>query len=63
VALYEDIKHGEVSEGQEAKSRAFTLRCKICDEEGVCGFKQIQEFGGPPRVQTSERKRAPSNAS
>jgi hypothetical protein len=63
AALYEEIKHGEVSDGQEAKSRAFTLRCKICDEEGVYGFKQIQEFGGSPRVRTSERKRASSNAS
>jgi hypothetical protein len=63
VALYEEIKHGEVSDGQEAKSLAFTLRCKVCDEEGVYGFKEIQEFEGPPRVRTSERKRAASNAS
>jgi hypothetical protein len=63
VALYEEIRHGEVSDGQEVKSCAFALRCKVCDEEGVYGFKQIQEFEGPPRVRTSERKRAASNAS
>src|ERR1700723_681995 len=37
--LYEELKHGEVSVDQDAKSRAFTLRCKVCNEEGVYGLK------------------------
>jgi hypothetical protein len=56
--LYEELKRGEVSEGQDAKSRAFTLRCKVCNEESVYGVKEILEFEGPPRIRTSERKRA-----
>ena len=26
--LYEELKHGEATDGQDVKSRAFTLRCK-----------------------------------
>lgn len=63
AVLYEELKHGEVSDGQDAESRAFTLRCRVCNEEGVYGFKEIQEFEGAPRMRISERKRAASNAS
>jgi hypothetical protein len=56
--LYEELKRGEVSEGQDAKSRAFTLRCKVCNEESVYGVKEILEFEGPRRVRASEGKRA-----
>ena len=62
AVLYEELKRGQVSDGQDAQSRAFTLRCRICDEEGVYGFEEIQEFEGPPRVRISERKRAASNS-
>jgi len=57
VVLYEEVKHGEASEVQDSISRAFTLRCKACDEEGVYAMEAMQEFEGPPRVRSSERKR------
>ena len=63
AVLYEELKHDEVSDGQDARSRAFTLRCRACDEEAVYGFKEVQEFEGPPRVRISEGKLAASNAS
>ena len=63
AVLYEELRRGEVSGGQDVKARAITLRCKICNEEGVYAVKEIQEFEGPPRVRRSERKRAASNAS
>jgi hypothetical protein len=63
AVLYEELKHGEVSDSQDARSRAFTLRCRVCDEEGVYGFTEIREFEGPPRVRISEGKLAASNAS
>jgi L-lactate utilization protein LutB len=56
--LYEELKQGEVSEGQEPVNRAMTLRCKACDEESVYGSNEILEFEGSPRVRTSERTRA-----
>jgi hypothetical protein len=55
AVLYAQLKRGEVSEGQDTKSRAFTLRCKVCDEESVYGVKEFLEFEGSPRVRTSER--------
>jgi hypothetical protein len=58
TVLYEELKRGEASEVQEIKSRAFTLRCKICNEESVYGAKEVLEFEGPPRVRTAEGKRA-----
>jgi hypothetical protein len=58
AALYEEVKHGEVSEGQDVKSRAFTLRCKACDEEGVYAMEAIREFEGPPRVRAERHKTA-----
>jgi hypothetical protein len=54
--LYEELKHGEVSESQDAESRAFTLRCKACNEEGVYAMEAVQEFEGPPRVRTEKVK-------
>jgi len=60
--LYEELKHSEVSDSQDVKSRAFTLRCKACDEEGVYAVKEIQEFEGPPRVRASNSRRAASAA-
>jgi hypothetical protein len=63
VALYEELEHGEISDGQDAKSRAFTLRCKACDGESVYGLEEIRRFDGPPRARTSERKRAASAGS
>jgi hypothetical protein len=48
--LYEDLKQGAVTEGQATGSRAFTLRCKACDEESVYGIDEIQEFDGTQRV-------------
>jgi|BogFormECP03_OM2_1039629.scaffolds.fasta_scaffold02429_1 hypothetical protein len=45
VVLYEEVKHDEVSEAQDAKSPAFTVRCNACDEEG----------GQPNRKRRSDR--------
>jgi hypothetical protein len=58
AVLYEELKRSEGSEGQDAKSRAFTLRCKVCNEESVYGVKEVLEFEGSPRLRTSEGKRA-----
>lgn len=60
AVLYEEMKRGELTDREDVKSSAITLRCKICNEEGVYAVKEIQEFEGPPRVRTSERKRAVS---
>ena len=60
--LYEELKHGEVSVDQDAKSRAFTLRCKVCNEEGVYGLKGIHEFEGQPRTRASNSRRVGSAA-
>jgi len=60
--LYEELKQGEVSDSQDTKSRAFTLRCKACNEEGVYAVNEIQEFEGPPRVRASNSRRATSAA-
>jgi hypothetical protein len=54
--LYEELKHSEASESQAAKPRAFTLRCKVCNEEGVYAMEAIREFEGPPRVRVEKRK-------
>ncbi len=56
AALYEELKNGETSEGQDSISRAFTLRCKVCNEEGVYAIEAIREFEGPPRVRAEKRK-------
>jgi ribosomal protein S27E len=58
AVLYEELKRGEVSDGQEVKSRAFTLRCKACNEEGVYEIKEMQEFEGTPRARTSKTQQA-----
>ncbi len=62
AALYEELKHREAGSDQDTKSRAFTLRCKACDEESVYGIEEIREFEGSPRVRTFGRKRAAGQA-
>jgi hypothetical protein len=54
AVLYDELKRGEVSEGQDVQSRAFTPWCKACKEEGVYEIKEIQEFEGIPRVRASK---------
>ena len=54
--IYEKLKHGEVSLGQGLESRAFVLRCKVCNEEGVYGVEEIHDFEGPPRARASKAK-------
>jgi hypothetical protein len=54
--VYEEAKHGEVNEDQDVKTRAFTLRCKACDEESVYAMEVIREFEGPPRVRGEKSK-------
>lgn len=58
AVLYEELKRGAVSDGQDVKSRAFTLRCKACNEEGIYENKEIQEFEGIPRVRASKAEHA-----
>jgi hypothetical protein len=60
--LYEEPGQSKVSNSHDAKSRAFTLRCKACNEEGVYAVKEIQEFEGPPRVRALNSRRAASAA-
>ena len=56
AAFYEELKHSDVSENQDAKSRAFTLRCKACNEEGVYAMEAIREFEGMPRARAEKDK-------
>jgi hypothetical protein len=35
---------------QDTQPREFSVRCKVCNEEGVYGVNQIQEFEGTPRT-------------
>lgn len=56
--LYEELKRGAASEGQDINAAAFTLRCRACDEESVYGIDAIREFNGRPRSLRSKRGRA-----
>jgi len=56
AALYEELKNGETSESQDSISRAFTLRCKACNEEGVYPMEAIREFEGTPRARHEKGK-------
>jgi len=56
--LYEDLKQDPITESQDERSRAFTLRCKACDEESVYGIDEIQEFDGTPRARKVKGKTA-----
>jgi hypothetical protein len=56
AVLYEETKDGAVNESHDVKTRAFTLRCKACDEEGVYAMEAIREFEGPPRVRGEKSK-------
>lgn len=60
AALYGQLKHGDLADEHVVKSRAFTLRCRACDEESVYAIDEIREFDSPPRVRTLQRKRAAS---
>lgn len=48
--LYEELKQVNPD---DSKPRAFTLRCKACNSEGVYDVKVIQEFEGTPRKRAS----------
>jgi hypothetical protein len=37
---------------------AFTLRCRICEEEGVYAMRDIQKFDGEPRARISRARAA-----
>ena len=56
AAVYRELKDGETKEGQDSISRAFTLRCKVCNEEGVCVIEAIREFEGLPRARPEKGK-------
>ncbi len=58
AVLYEELRHGEVSDGKQERSYAFTLRCKACDEESVYVVEEIGEFEGIPRFRTQKGKSA-----
>ena len=55
AVLFEELKQAKVTDGQDAKTRAMTLRCKACDGEGVYEITQIQEFEGAPRTRARRR--------
>jgi hypothetical protein len=50
AVLFEELKQGKITDGQEVQARAMTLRCKACDGEGVYGIREIREFEGSPRT-------------
>jgi hypothetical protein len=50
AVLFEELKQGKVTEGQDVKARAMTLRCKACDGESVYEIREIREFEGSPRT-------------
>jgi phage FluMu protein Com len=45
AALFEELKRGELSDGQDVKSRAYTLRCKACNERGLSRAGFYRYFG------------------
>jgi hypothetical protein len=55
--LYVEMTQGEASLEQDVRSWAFTLRCKICREEGIYPVKEIEEFAGPPRARDGSANR------
>jgi hypothetical protein len=58
AVLYEELSRGEVSAHEDARSCAFTLRCKVCDGESVYGIEEVREFEGPPRSRNTKYKSA-----
>jgi hypothetical protein len=48
--LFEELKQGNVTDGQDVKARALILRCKACDGESVYEVREIREFDGWPRT-------------
>lgn len=60
AALYGQLKHADLADEHDPKSRAFTLRCRACNEESVYAVDEIREFDSPPRARTLQRKRAAS---
>jgi hypothetical protein len=42
---------------QDLKSRAFTLRCHMREQERVYGFHDVREFEGAPPVRVLRPKR------
>lgn len=51
AVLYEEVRHGELSEGQDVKSRAFTLRCKACDSSNR--LRMPGRSSGPVQLETT----------
>jgi RNase P subunit RPR2 len=39
-------------------ARAFTLRCRACDEESIYAARDIRTFDGEPRARTSRARAA-----
>lgn len=39
------IKQEEKSFGEELRSRVFTVRCRVCHEEGIYSLNQITDVG------------------
>jgi hypothetical protein len=63
AVLYDEVKRAKLTDREDVKSGAFTLRCKACNEDSVYGTDEIREFDGPPRVRSHEKKLAASSTS
>ena len=50
AVLFEELRQGKATEGQDVKARAMTLRCKACEGESVYEMSQIRDFEGAPRT-------------
>jgi hypothetical protein len=54
--LFEELRHADEDDHRDVRVRAMTLRCKACDEEGIYGLGQTQEFEGSARIRHEKRK-------
>ncbi len=58
AARYQELKESASNDLEDLKSRAFTLRCQICEKECVYSFSDVHEFEGAPPVRVRRPKRA-----
>ena len=56
AGLYKTAKGDETPGAHDHQPRAFALRCKACNAEGLYDFGAIQDFEGEPRDRASSIK-------